>query len=63
MSNLGEMMDKPETRQLYKSILSYMSLDKFNPTHKISQESLRDLFTKSVASEVLKEEKNISYED
>lgn len=63
MSDLEASMDKPETRQLYNSMIEYMSSEYFKPTDKISQKSLRELFTGDITSKDIKEVKNISYED
>ena len=50
MSDLKAIQDKPEARQLYSSILKYMTTDKFNPAVTITAKELRDLFTSSVSS-------------
>lgn len=62
MSNLKGIQDKPEGRQLYSSILSYMSSDKFNPGHHIIKEELKALFTGKILSKKIEGIKNISYE-
>jgi len=43
MSRLTENLDKPEVSQLYSSILSYMSSDKFKPEFVISPDQLKQL--------------------
>lgn len=40
MVQLNTLTDKPEANQLYKSIVSYMNSDKFNPTFSITQSAL-----------------------
>ena len=45
MSDLKVIQDKPEARQLYSSMLKYMSSDKFNPTQALTQEELVALFS------------------
>lgn len=62
MSDLDAVTDKPETRQLYNSILGYMASEEFNPTYQLSPESLKELFTQDIEDKEIKEEKNISYE-
>ncbi len=42
-SNLPELEDKPEARQLYESILKYMESDSFNPEFEISFERINKL--------------------
>jgi hypothetical protein len=44
MSNLPAIQDKPEARQLYGSMLSYMASDTFLPTCKITFNELSTLF-------------------
>ncbi|MBC8988016.1 beta-glycosidase [Pedobacter sp. N36a] len=63
MSDLDAVMDKPEARQFYNSLIQYMSSPDFNPFNKISKQSLYDLFTEDISSKEIKEVKNISYED
>ena len=48
MADLEASMDKPETRQLYKSMVDYMRTNAFNPANKLSAQSLNDLFTQNV---------------
>jgi hypothetical protein len=61
MSNLKVIQDKPEGRQLYSSILRYMSSDKFNPAQALTREELVSLFTTKVSSKKITGVKNISY--
>jgi hypothetical protein len=44
MSDLKAIQNKPEGRQLYSSILRYMSSDKFNPSQVLNQAELVSLF-------------------
>jgi len=62
MSNLRAIQDKPEARQLYSSILKYMSTDKFNPSQSLTQNELVDLFKTKVSAGKITGVKNISYE-
>ncbi|MCX6333777.1 MAG: beta-glycosidase, partial [Bacteroidia bacterium] len=48
MSNLKGILDKPEAKQLYQSILNYMASDKFNPAATINPSELRDLFSSKI---------------
>jgi hypothetical protein len=61
MSNLKAIQDKPEGRQLFSTILKYMSSDKFNPSHSITREELTLLFTKRISAKKIGGVKNISY--
>jgi hypothetical protein len=61
MSDLLSITYKPEARQLYSSILRYMSSDKFTPAHKLSVGDLKLLFSTKVASRKISGVKNISY--
>jgi hypothetical protein len=61
MSDLNVISDKPEGRQLYHSILKYMSSDKFNPEQIISKEELIRLFSTKVTVKKITGVKNISY--
>lgn len=45
MSNLPEILDKPEAAQLYRAILAYMSTSVFSPQTKMSLPELSQLFT------------------
>jgi hypothetical protein len=62
MSNLKIIQDKPEGRQLYSSILGYMSSGKFNPVRQITKEELAALFTGKILSKKIEGIKNNSYE-
>ncbi|MGK9475362.1 sugar-binding domain-containing protein [Melioribacter sp. OK-6-Me] len=44
MSNLNKIKDYPEAYNLYKSILNYMQSDKFNPSYRIDERQLKELF-------------------
>ena len=61
MSRLRAIQDKPEGRQLYHSILKYMSSDKFNPPQALSKDELINLFSTKTASEKTAV-KNVSYQ-
>jgi len=61
MSDLKKIQDKPEGRQLYHSIVKYMTSDKFNPPQKISQQELISLFSTKVTTVKITGVKNISY--
>ncbi len=61
MSDLKAIQDKPEARQLYSSILKYMSSDKFNPAQKLTNEELTGLFSTRVSSRKISGVENISY--
>jgi len=61
MSDLEFTMDKPETRQLYRSILNYMDSDNFKPEAKMSAKDLNDLFTATASTSKIKTLENISY--
>ncbi|WP_321347747.1 sugar-binding domain-containing protein [uncultured Draconibacterium sp.] len=43
MSQLNEILDKPEAAQLYKSMLNYMESDAFDPKFSISETDLNEL--------------------
>lgn len=62
MSDIYKYQDKPEGRQLLKSIINYMSSDKFKPDFNLSELQLKSLFTERVEIKNIKELKNISYE-
>jgi hypothetical protein len=61
MSNLRAIQNKPEGRQLYSSILKYMSSDKFNPAQAMTQQELTSLFSTKVSAKKIAGVKNISY--
>jgi len=61
MSDLRSVQDKPEARQLYSSILKYMSSGEFNPSQKLSAEGLRTLFSSKVQSMKITGVDNLSY--
>lgn len=43
MSQLNQIMDKPEAVQLYQSMIIYMDSDNFNPDHSLTVEELGEL--------------------
>ena len=62
MSDLRTIQDKPEARQLYSSILKYLSSDKFNPSQSLTEKELVSLFKTMVSAGKITGVKNISYE-
>ncbi|MBE3085356.1 MAG: glycoside hydrolase, partial [Bacteroidetes bacterium] len=62
MSNLKAIQDKPEGRQLYNSILQYISSDKFNPAQALTQTELVELFSTKVSAKKITGVKYISYQ-
>ena len=60
MSPLDQLLQYPEARQLYKSILQYMQSDDFAPKTRISYGELQQLFTTSVKEGKIDELNNIS---
>ncbi|UCH15314.1 MAG: beta-glycosidase, partial [Bacteroidales bacterium] len=46
MSQLNQIIDKPEAVQLYQSMVDYMKSDSFDPEYELSTVELVDLFTK-----------------
>jgi hypothetical protein len=61
MSDLKKIQNKPEGRQLYGSILRYMSSDKFNPAQTLSPDELVALFKTKVSQTKTGGVKNLSY--
>ena len=61
MSDLMSAMDKPETKQLYHSILNYMASDNFRPSTKIDVKSLNELFSTETKTNKIELLENISY--
>ncbi|HKK41155.1 MAG TPA: hypothetical protein VJ963_02015, partial [Bacteroidales bacterium] len=61
MSDLRKIQDKPECRQLYSSILKYMSSDSFNPATGLSPAGLEALFHNKAITRNITGVKNISY--
>lgn len=61
MSDLRSVQDKPEARQLYSSILKYMSSGRFNPSQNLSAEELNKLFSSTVQSMKMTGVDNLSY--
>lgn len=49
MSRLPDILDKPAAKQLYRSILSYMNSDAFDPDYQISAEDLRNTLYPSLS--------------
>lgn len=62
MADLEKAFDKPEARQLYSSILSYMESAQFKPTASIDANDLTTLFNTDIATNNIPIIKNISYE-
>jgi hypothetical protein len=63
MSELRSIQDKPEAKQLYSSVLKYMSSDKFKPATLLTPAELKKLFSSAVSSRKISGVKNISYEE
>ena len=61
MSDLKAIQNKPEGRQLYRSILKYMSSDKFNPSQALTSGELVSLFKTKVSETRIGAVKNLSY--
>ena len=61
MSDLKAIQNKPEGRQLYSSLLKYMSSDKFMPTQTISSEELVALFHNKIPVKKMAGNNNISH--
>jgi hypothetical protein len=61
MSDLKKIQNKPEGRQLYSSILRYMSSDKFNPSQVLSPGELVTLFKTKISESKIGGVKNLSY--
>ena len=61
MSDLKAIQNKPEGRQLYKSILKYMSSDKFNPSQVLTSGELISLFSTKASETRIGGVKNLSY--
>lgn len=62
MSDLENVKDKPEVKQLYNSMLKYMMSDQFKPTANLDINSLTDLLSTEVTSNQIEVLKNISYQ-
>ena len=43
MAKLNTINDKPEARQLYRSVISYMMSDAFNPDYPLSDKQLYEI--------------------
>jgi hypothetical protein len=61
MSDLKKIQNKPEGRQLYSSILRYMSSDKFNPSQELNPGELVALFKTKISGAKIAGVKNPSY--
>jgi hypothetical protein len=61
MSDLKVIQNKPEGRQLYYSILNYMSSEKFNPVQSLNPAELVSLFSVKISDKKMSGVKNISY--
>lgn len=61
MSDLKSLQDKPEARQLYRSIHNYMTSADFNPLQNLTPQELKSLFSTKVSAKKITEVKNISY--
>lgn len=62
MANLSAVIDKPEVRQLYKSMISYMQSDDFKPATSLNIEELERLFNDEVTGRRIELLENISYQ-
>lgn len=62
MSDLFAVMDKPEVKQLYNSMLQYMLSDEFTPLTRLDIDSLFDLFNSEVETNKIEVLRNISYD-
>ena len=62
MADLTKIQDKPEGRQFYSSILSYLESDQFKPQTSISETELVSLFKTKVKTQNISGVKNISYQ-
>jgi len=61
MSDLKAIQNRPEGRQLYSSILTYMSSGNFNPAQVLNQEELISLFKTKIFETKISGVRNISY--
>jgi hypothetical protein len=61
MSDLKAIQNKPEGRQLYSSILRYMSSGDFNPSQALNQGELISLFKTKTSETKISGVRNISY--
>jgi hypothetical protein len=62
MSDLRSIQDKPEAKQLYRSILKYMASDKFTPATALTTAELSKLFSSRAKTGKITGVANISYE-
>ena len=61
MADLPSIMEYPEARQLYTSILSYMKSDQFKPASQLNPDELTTLFSSSTEINKIEVLENISY--
>jgi hypothetical protein len=61
MSDLKAIQNKPEGRQLYSSVLRYMSSGNFNPSQELNQGDLVSLFKTKISETKISGVRNISY--
>ena len=62
MADTDRLQESVEGRQFLRSIGKYMNGDSFAPTHNLTPEALRGLFTPTGASSSINELRNISYD-
>jgi len=62
MSDLKSVLDKPEARQFYYSLLHYMNSSDFEPSLTLKPDELKALFTNKVEGGHIEHLGNISYE-
>jgi Beta-galactosidase/beta-glucuronidase len=61
MSDLKAIRNKPEGRQLYSSILKYMSSDKFNPSQALNPDELVAIFKTKISETKREGVRNMPY--
>lgn len=62
MADLQASEEKPEVRQFYNSLLSYMTSSHFHPACRLTEQGLRELFSSQVKGGKIEALGNISYE-
>lgn len=62
MSDLESVKEKPEARQLYHSMVNYMSGNEFNPKFNLTINALDELFSTEIKTGKIDVLNNISYE-
>ena len=62
MSDLATIQDKPEARQLQKSIFDYMKSENFQPKTILNSDELKTLFNTTALQRDIKTIGNISYQ-